>query len=318
MASAETNQANGQSSHPKTTRGKRNRQRVERNPLDDILARITSSDTYLELERDENFFAWLDVQRLSRTCGYVTASHGSGLLKSCQLYCRKRTTRRGGLFATPVRAAYLEVCQPGEPLDLYNSALKVFGHPMQDVKDSLRSVRKRSRRTFQDFRLEMLLIGNAEFLSSASFNELDYLFNKLKINIVLAGTKRIVNNMFANESDDEPGLKNCLLGSYQFPDLASPEDSSDFVDVIDNWERKYLPESYRLKLSSDDDAVKYLYEKCDGLLEVLYNLLRRITIAALYEEQYSGAKLDAQTLYEILGAADYSEGSYKIRSDFAS
>jgi len=61
MASAETNQANGQSSHPKTTRGKRNRQRVERNPLDDILARITSSDTYLELERDENFFAWLDV-----------------------------------------------------------------------------------------------------------------------------------------------------------------------------------------------------------------------------------------------------------------
>lgn len=316
MSESKASQAKGQSSSPKTNRRRRTDQRVERNPVDDMVAGITASDTYLELERDEKLFDWLDSQRLSRTCGYVTASHSSGLLKACELYCRKRTVRRGRLFETPVKAICSNIYQPGEPLDLYDSALKVFGHPMQGVKDSLRNVRKRVRRTFKDYRLETLIIGNADFLSPSSFNELDVIFNAWNINVILTGTVRVANHLSDGTSDNEEiGLKNCLMGSHQFSDLPSPEDSSDFIDVIDNWEDKYLPGSYRLNLTSDESVVRYLYAKCDALLEVLYNLLRRIAIATLVEEQYKGVKLDAQVLYKILGAADYSEGSYKIRID---
>jgi hypothetical protein len=73
-----------------------------------------------------------------------------------------------------------------------------------------------------------------------------------------------------------------FLESYEFPNLTE----EDINEVVDDWDRKFMPEERRLNLTQIDSAISYLRIKSGGLIEPLYDLLRKIAILRIDEPHF--------------------------------
>jgi DNA transposition AAA+ family ATPase len=243
--------------------------------------RIGKADTYLPLDRDTELFDWLDDQRDAKLCGYVTSATGSGLLKACQLYRMQYVKRRGTLLEIPATVIYAEIDQHGGPTDLYCSIMEEIGHPLAHV-GTLRDLRSRAWGTLKGYGVKILIIGNADYLTLEAFNELIDVFTKLRIPVILVGTYYLGDNILGRKSLPYVRVHDSFLESYEFPNLTE----EDIIEVVDDWERKFLLENRRLNLTQIQSVVSYLQLKSGGLIEPLYDLLRKIAILKLDEPAF--------------------------------
>ncbi|MEH2233415.1 MAG: ATP-binding protein [Nostoc sp.] len=243
--------------------------------------RIGKANTYLPLDRDTELFDWLDDQRDAKLCGYVTSATGSGLLKACQLYRTQYVKRRGTLLEIPATVIYAEIDQHGGPTDLYCSIMEEIGHPLSHV-GTLRDLRSRAWGTLKGYGVKILIIGNADYLTLEAFNELIDVFTKLRIPVILVGTYYLGDNILERKSLPYVRVHDSFLESYEYPNLAE----EDIIEVVDDWERKFLPENRRLNLTQIQSVVSYLGLKSGGLMEPLYDLLRKIAILKLDEPAF--------------------------------
>jgi hypothetical protein len=243
--------------------------------------RIGKADTYLPLDRDTELFDWLDDQRDAKLCGYVTSATGSGLLKSCQLYRMQYVKRRGTLLEIPATVIYAEIDQHGGPTDLYYSILEEVGHPLTNI-GALRDLRSRAWGTLKSYGVKILIIGNADYLTLEGFNELIDIFTKWRIAIILVGTYYLSDNILERKSLPYVRVHDSFLEPYEFPNLTE----EDIIEVVDDWEQKFIPEDGRLNLAQMDSAISYLKLKSGGLIEPLYDLLRKIAILKLDEPSF--------------------------------
>ncbi|MCF4969357.1 ATP-binding protein [Nostoc sp. CMAA1605] len=243
--------------------------------------RIGKANTYYPLDRDTELFDWLDDQRDAKLCGYVTSATGSGLLKACQLYRTKYVKRRGTLLEVPATVIYAEIAQHGGPTDLYCSIMEEIGHPLAHV-GTLRDLRSRAWGTLRGYGVKILIIGNADYLTLESFNELIDIFTKLRIPVILVGTYYLGENILERKSLPYVRVHDSFLESYEFPNLTEEE----IIEVVDDWERQVLPENRRLSLTQIDSAISYLRIKSGGLIEPLYDLLRKIAILKIDEPHF--------------------------------
>ncbi|GBE93172.1 ATP-binding protein [Nostoc cycadae] len=243
--------------------------------------RIGKANTYFALDRDTELFDWLDDQRDAKLCGYVTSATGSGLLKACQLYRTQYVKRRGTLLEIPATVIYAEIEQHGSPTDLYCSILEEIGHPLANV-GALRDLRSRAWGTLKPYGVKLLVIGNADYLTLEAFNELIDVFTKLRIPIILVGTYYLSENILERKSLPYVRVHDSFLESYEFPNLTEQE----IIEVVDDWEAKFLPENGRLNLTQINSVVSYLQLKSAGLIEPLYDLLRKIAILKLDEPNF--------------------------------
>lgn len=239
--------------------------------------RIGKADTYLVLDRDVELFDWLDDQRDAKLCSYVVAAQGSGLPKACQFYRMKYVRRRGALLEIPAPVLYIDIYQHGRPTDLYRSILEEFGHPLATL-GTLRDLRSRTLGTLKSYGVKILIIGNADLLSLESFNELIEIFNKLRIPVILAGSYYL-HNVLSRSSLPYIRVHDSFLDFYDFPNLSQ----NDIIDVVDDWSEKFLPSDCRLHLTAIPGLVEFLRVKSDGLLESVYDLIRKIAILKLDE-----------------------------------
>jgi len=243
--------------------------------------RIGKADTYLPLDRDTELFDWLDDQRDAKLCGYVTSATGSGLLKACQLYRMQYVKRRGTLLEIPATVIYAEIDQHGGPTDLYYSILEEVGHPLTNV-GALRDLRSRAWGTLKSYGVKILIIGNADYLTLEGFNELIDIFTKWRIPIILVGTYYLSDNILERKSLPYVRVHDSFLEPYEFPNLTE----EDIIEVVDDWEQKFIPEDGRLNLARMDSVISYLKLKSGGLIEPLYDLLRKIAILKLDEPSF--------------------------------
>ncbi|MBX9255638.1 ATP-binding protein [Desmonostoc muscorum CCALA 125] len=243
--------------------------------------RIGKADTYLPLDRDTELFDWLDDQRDAKLCGYVTSATGSGLLKACQLYRMQYVKRRGTLLEIPATVIYAEIDQHGGPTDLYYSILEEVGHPLTNV-GALRDLRSRAWGTLKSYGVKILIIGNADYLTLEGFNELIDIFTKRRIAIILVGTYYLSDNILERKSLPYVRVHDSFLEPYEFPNLTE----EDIIEVVDDWEQKFIPEDGRLNLARMDSVISYLKLKSGGLIEPLYDLLRKIAILKLDEPSF--------------------------------
>ena len=243
--------------------------------------RIGKADTYLPLDRDTELFDWLDDQRDAKLCGYVTSATGSGLLKACQLYRMQYVKRRGTLLEIPATVIYAEIDQHGGPTDLYYSILEEVGHPLTNV-GALRDLRSRAWGTLKSYGVKILIIGNADYLTLEGFNELIDIFTKWRIAIILVGTYYLSDNILERKSLPYVRIHDSFLEPYEFPNLTE----EDVIEVVHDWEQKFIPEDGRLNLSQMDSTISYLKLKSGGLIEPLYDLLRKIAILKLDEPSF--------------------------------
>ncbi|MBH8577225.1 ATP-binding protein [Nostocaceae cyanobacterium CENA369] len=243
--------------------------------------RIGKADTYFSLDRDTELFDWLDDQRDAKLCGYITSATGSGLLKACQLYRTQYVKRRGTLLEIPATVIYAEIEQHGTPTDLYCSILEEIGHPLTNV-GTLRDLRSRVWGTLKGYSVKILIIGNADYLTLEAFNELIDIFMKLRLPIILVGTYYLGDNILERKSLRYVRVHDSFLESYEFPNLTKQE----IIEVVDDWEETFLPKNRRLNLTQIDSAISYLEHKSKGLIEPLYDLLRKIAILKLDEPSF--------------------------------
>ncbi|MBN3876623.1 MULTISPECIES: ATP-binding protein [unclassified Nostoc] len=243
--------------------------------------RIGKADTYLPLDRDTELFDWLDDQRDAKLCGYVTSATGSGLLKACQLYRMQYVKRRGTLLEIPATVIYAEIDQHGGPTDLYYSILEEVGHPLTNV-GALRDLRARAWGTLKSYGVKILIIGNADYVTLEGLNELIDIFAKRRIAIILVGTYYLSDNILERKSLPYVRVHDSFLEPYEFPNLTE----EDIIEVVDDWEQKFIPEHSRLNLAQMDSVISYLKLKSGGLIEPLYDLLRKIAILKLDEPSF--------------------------------
>ncbi|MBL1200949.1 MAG: ATP-binding protein [Nostoc sp. GBBB01] len=255
--------------------------------------RIGKANTYLPLDRDTELFDWLDDQRDAKLCGYITSATGSGLLKACQLYRTQYVKRRGTLLEIPATVIYAEIEQHGGPTDLYCSIMEEIGHPLAHV-GTLRDLRARAWGTLKGYGVKILIIGNADYLKLEAFNELIDIFTKMRIPVILVGTYYLGHNILDRKSLPYVRVHDSFLESYEFPNLTKEE----IIEVVDDWEEKFLLENRRLNLSRIDSAISYLEQKSKGLIEPLYDLLRKIAILKIDEPNF---KLDQHDLTQRFG-----------------
>ncbi|ODH02148.1 hypothetical protein A4S05_25315 [Nostoc sp. KVJ20] len=243
--------------------------------------RIGKADTYLPLDRDTELFDWLDDQRDAKLCGYVTSATGSGLLKACQLYRMQYVKRRGTLLEIPATVIYAEIDQHGGPTDLYYSILEEVGHPLTNV-GALRDLRARAWGTLKAYGVKILIVGNADYLTLEGFNELVDIFTKRRIPIILVGTYYLSENILERKSLPYVRVHDSFLEPYEFPNLTE----EDIIEVVDDWEQKFLTQDGRLNLTQMESVISYLKLKSGGLIEPLYDLLRKIAILKLDEPSF--------------------------------
>jgi hypothetical protein len=255
--------------------------------------RIGKANTYLPLDRDTELFDWLDDQRDAKLCGYVTSATGSGLLKACQLYRTQYVKRRGTLLEIPATVLYAEIEQHGGPTDLYCSILEEIGHPLANV-GALRDLRSRAWGTIKGYGVKLLVIGNADYITLEGFNELIDIFSKLRIPVILVGTYYLSDNILERKSLPYVRVHDSFLESYEFPNLTEEE----IIEVVDDWEAKFLRENRRLNLTQIESVVSYLRLKSGGLIEPLYDLLRKIAILKIDEPHF---ELDQYNLTKKFG-----------------
>lgn len=255
--------------------------------------RIGKANTYFPLDRDTELFDWLDDQRDVKLCGYVTSATGSGLLKACQLYRTKYVKRRGTLLEIPATVIYTEINQHGGPTDLYCSILEEIGHPLAHV-GTLRDLRSRTWGTIKGYGVKILIIGNADYLTLESFNELIDIFTKLRIPVILVGTYYLGDNILERKNLPYVRVHDSFLESYEFPNL----NEGEVIEVVNDWEEKFLPENRQLNLTQTESVVSYLRIKSGGLIEPLYDLLRKIAILKIDEPDF---ELDQYNLTKRFG-----------------
>lgn len=268
--------------------------------------RIGKADTYFPLERDTELFDWLDDQRDAKLCGYVTSATGSGLLKACKLYRTQYVKRRGTLLEIPATVLYVEIDQHGGPTDLYCSILEEIGHPLAHV-GTLRDLRSRAWGTIKGYGVKILIIGNADYLTLEAFNELIDIFTKLRIPIILVGTYYLSDTILERKSLSYVRVHDSFLESYEFPNLTE----EDIVEVVDDWEKKFLPENRRLNVTQIESVVSYLKLKSAGLIEPLYDLLRKIAILKLDEPHF---ELNQYNLTKRFGRRKEPKVKFKRKS----
>ncbi len=267
--------------------------------------RIGKANTYIPLDRDTELFDWLDDQRDAKLCGYVTSATGSGLLKACQLYRTQYVKRRGTLLEIPATVIYAEIDQHGGPTDLYCSILEEIGHPLAHV-GTLRDLRSRAWGTIKGYGVKILIIGNADYLTLEAFNELIDVFTKMRIPVILVGTYYLGDNILERKSLPYVRVHDSFLESYEFPNLTEEE----VIEVVNDWEEKFLPES-RLNLTQIESVVSYLRLKSGGLIEPLYDLLRKIAILKIDEPHF---ELNQYNLTKRFGRRKEPKVKFKRKS----
>lgn len=253
----------------------------ERSPeIQQAVDLIRNSDTYEYVSRDLALFTWLNSQRDSRSSGYIHGDSFADLRKACQFYRLQYVRRKGVLYTIPMPVAYAEVEQHGSPIDLFVAILESLGSPFAEI-GPLKDIRSRTLGTLKSFGVKLLIIGNADCLSYKSYNEIVKLTWKLNIPVILAGSlflSEIFNSFVKRRGNRYRDIHNTFLDHHRYQAFQRNE----IQQLITSWENQVLSAwSQKLDLANDAEVADFLYNRCEGQAEPLYEILRKIAVLKL-------------------------------------
>ncbi|MGB5710462.1 MAG: hypothetical protein WBM44_06085 [Waterburya sp.] len=86
-----------------------NKQEIVRAEINHILG----ANPFIQTERDEDLYRWLDQQRKLKLCGLLLEDKGSNLSQSCYDYFDSLVCQKDNLLLTPVKVLYVRTSLPG-------------------------------------------------------------------------------------------------------------------------------------------------------------------------------------------------------------
>lgn len=254
------------------------------------IERIGNSNPYLETDREPEFYAWLDEQRTAKVCGLALEDKGSGLSKACQFYRLKSVRQRRGLIEIPLKVLYVKASQPGAARHLFIDILEALNRPLKS--GHLRDLRSRVRGTLKSYQVQLLLVDDAHVLERQAMTELVKIFDDLRLPVVMAGIYDLDRVL---DYKGYEHIYNTFLEAYDFRALSK----SEVEAVAYGWEEQILKDwSEKLNLTEDEDILDLLHDKSGGLVQPLYESLRKIAIARLTN---SLTEISYQSVKSVLG-----------------
>jgi hypothetical protein len=254
-----------------------------------LVDRIVSSEPYIQLGRDVDFYTWLDEQKDTRMCGRILATKGAGLAKACQFYRLQHVKRRGVLQEIPTPVVFAQIQQYGRPTDLYLAILEALNHSFRF--GTLRDLRSRTWGTLKAYGVKLLIVDNADYLTLEAFNELVEIFTRYKTPIALAGT------YYLNEILERRRYRHIHNSFLDFHDFR-PLNKAETKATIQVWEETVLGSSPRLNLARNEGIVALLHDRSQGLLESLHEILVKI---AVWQLDNRLSQIDATIIGQMLG-----------------
>ena len=265
----------------------KNKDEVKRKEIDHILRK----SPFIQTERDEDLYRWLDKQRNLKLCGLLLEDKGSNLSQSCYEYFDSLVRQKDNLLLTPVKVLYVRTSLPGGANDIHIDILNALKRPLN--AGQLRDLRKRVRATLKSYQVQLLIIDDAHLLKRKAMVELIKIYEDLKISVVMSGAYDLEERL--SQSRGYEHINNMFLTVHSYRTLNMDE----VKEVIAAWEESVL-EVWEKKpdLAENEAYVHVLYTRSSGLIQPLYKYLQQISIALLENTSEKGINIDID---EVIG-----------------
>ena len=265
----------------------KNKDEVKRKEIDHILRK----SPFIQTERDEDLYRWLDKQRNLKLCGLLLEDKGSNLSQSCYEYFDSLVRQKDNLLLTPVKVLYVRTSLPGGANDIHIDILNALKRPLN--AGQLRDLRKRVRATLKSYQVQLLIIDDAHLLKRKAMVELIKIYEDLKISVVMSGAYDLEERL--SQSRGYEHINNMFLTVHSYRTLTMDE----VKEVIAAWEESVL-ELWEKKpdLAENEAYVHVLYTRSSGLIQPLYKYLQQISIALLENTSEKGINIDID---EVIG-----------------
>lgn len=250
----------------------------ERVPLDHPIETSPNSSTVEEQIRsliDREFLAqtsyflglldWLNQITLDKLCGRIIGFDRSGKSVASQHWVDEISGRRGDLLPVPLRIHMVE-CQPScDARKLCNLILSSLGRGAKGGKP--RDFMLRAWDALKLFRVDVLLIDNARYLTENALNTLIamYRHREYRIPVILIGSTDLDARL------KKVGRFDYFKPFYRFENLSTAE----FAATIKTFEREFLGLSDSVELI-DADSVSDMYSVTNGNIEDMVELLIQV------------------------------------------
>ncbi|MCT7984517.1 TniB family NTP-binding protein [Laspinema sp. A4] len=229
---------------------------------------------------------WLDFQRLSKQPGRIVAPPRTGKSISCDVYKLLNKPHRANGRQRVIPVLYLQVpgnCSPGELLTLILEQLN-YGASTGTTT----ALRQRVLRVLKEYKVEMLIIDEANFLKLNTFSEIARIYDLVRLSIILVGTDELDSLIKRNEY-----VHDRFIECYRFGILSRQE----FRDLVQVWEEEIIQLPVPSNLTQEQTLMK-LYEKTGGKIGLLDRVMRKAGLLALKQ---GAKKIDKEILNEVLG-----------------
>ena len=227
---------------------------------------------------------WLEGKRQSRQSGRVVGESRTGKTMACDAYRLRNKPQQIAGKPPTVPVIYLQI--PGEcgAKELFGIILRHLKY--QVVKGTVADLRERTLQVIKGCHVEMLIIDEAHRFKPKTFAEVQDIFDKLQISVILVGTDRLDTAIKRDEQ-----VYNRFRACYRFGKLSG----EDFERTVKIWEQQVLKLPTPSNLTGKKMMIA-LGEATGGYIGLMDMILREAAIQAL---QNGLVKIDLKTLKEV-------------------
>ncbi|MGP1387807.1 MAG: TniB family NTP-binding protein [Thainema sp.] len=143
----------------------------------------------VSVEPMETFHRWLDSKRLARQACRVVGDSRTGKSVACTAYAWNHPAQERSGEPPIVPVLYWHAPQESGPRDFFEGVLDALQYQLS--RGTLSEVRRRVYQVLRACQVELLIVDEAHRLRPKTFSDIQDVFDKLEIAVVLVGTDRL-------------------------------------------------------------------------------------------------------------------------------
>lgn len=253
-------------------------------------------DKTVALEQVTQIHTWLDRKRNSRQCGRITGDSRTGKTKACEAYLKLKGKPDLTERVPVIPVGYIHPKQECTSRELFREVLEHYGQALSG-RGTVGDARSLTLKTLRACKAEMLIIDEADRLRGKTFADVRDIFDKLKIAVILVGTKQRLDP--AVQKDEQ--VYNRFRSSYRMGTIPNAQ----LKQIVGVWERDILALPVPSNLTAE--PMLKVIRRATGLsrrgyyIGLIDMVLREAAIRALENNK---PKIELSVLQEV--AEEYS------------
>lgn len=238
--------------------------------------------TVMPLEQVSKLHDWLDGKRKLRQSCRVVGESRTGKSVACEAYFHRNKPQQETGKKPIVPVVCIQPPQKCGSKDLFKEIIEFLKH--RATRGTVSDFRNRAMEVLQACMVEMLIIDEADRLKPETFADVQDIYDKLAIAVVLVGTDRLDAVVKRDEQ-----VYNRFRACHRFGKLSGEE----FKKTVEIWEQKVLKLPVASNLTSKE-MLRILMTGTEGYIGRMDEILREAAIRSLS----SGSKKVEKTILQ--------------------